>query len=240
LNRDRIITALDVDTIEEAERLLNALELAGIFKVGLQAWLRMGRELTDVLRKRGKELFLDLKFKDIPNTVAAAIRAVSPLEPRFLTIHLSGGGDMIRAAAEAAAGSRTIVLGVTVLTSLSDADLEEMGGGMNARETVLRLCELGLKNGISAVVCSPREIAPLRQRFGTDLTLVTPGIRPADAETGDQKRAMTPEEAVAAGADYLVVGRPITRAGDPELAFRRILNSITPRRPHHTDDIGAS
>ena len=240
MNRDRIITALDVDTIEEAERLLNALELAGIFKVGLQAWLRMGRELTDVLRKRGKELFLDLKFKDIPNTVAAAIRAVSPLEPRFLTIHLSGGGDMIRAAAEAAAGSRTIVLGVTVLTSLSDADLEEMGGGMNARETVLRLCELGLKNGISAVVCSPREIAPLRQRFGTDLTLVTPGIRPADAETGDQKRAMTPEEAVAAGADYLVVGRPITRAGDPELAFRRILNSITPRRPHHTDDIGAS
>lgn len=240
MNRDRIITALDVDTIEEAERLLNALELAGIFKVGLQAWLRMGWELTDVMRQRGKELFLDLKFKDIPNTVAAAIRAVSPLEPRFLTIHLSGGGDMIRAAAEAAAGTRTIVLGVTVLTSLSDADLEEMGGGMNARDTVLRLCELGLKNGISAVVCSPREIAPLRQRFGTDLTLVTPGIRPADAETGDQKRAMTPEEAVAAGADYLVVGRPITRAGDPELAFRRILNSITPRRPHNTDDIGAS
>lgn len=238
MNRDRIITALDVDTIGEAERLLDALEMAGIFKVGLQAWLRMGRGLTDMLRQRGKELFLDLKFKDIPNTVAAAVRAVSPLEPRFLTIHLSGGADMARAAAEAAAGSRTVILGVTVLTSLSDRDLQEVGGGLDARDTVLRLCELGLENGISAVVCSPREIAPLRQRFGRDLTLVTPGIRPADAETGDQKRAMTPEEAVAAGADYLVIGRPITRAGDPELAFRRILNAITPRRPHRTDENG--
>lgn len=240
MNRDRIITALDVDTLDEAKHLLEVLKPAGIFKVGLQAWLRMGRELTDILRQNGKELFLDLKFKDIPNTVAAAVRAVLPLEPRFLTIHLSGGGDMVRAAAEAAADSHTVVLGVTVLTSLSDADLEEMGGGMNARDTVLRLCELGLKNGISAMVCSPREITPLRQRFGPDLILVTPGIRPADAEAGDQKRAMTPEEAVAAGANHLVIGRPITRAGDPELAFRRILNSITPRRPHHNGKIGDS
>jgi len=232
LSKDRIITALDVNNLEEAGGLLDALDEARIFKVGLQAWLRMGPGLTEQLHLRRKELFLDLKFKDIPNTVAAAVRAVLPLAPRFMTVHLSGGGEMIRAAADAAAGSSSVILGVTVLTSLSDADLAAMGGGMSAADTVLRLSELGLKNGVTAVVCSPREIAPLRKQFGRDLTLVTPGIRPAEAAKGDQKRTMTPEEAVAAGADYLVIGRPITRAQDPGLAFRRILNAITPKRPH--------
>jgi len=232
LKSDCIITALDVDTHEQARRLLAVLETARIFKVGLQAWLRMGPVLTDLLRQNRKELFLDLKFKDIPNTVAAAVQAVLPLTPRFLTIHLSGGGNMIRAAAQAAAGSTTVILGVTVLTSLSNEDLAQTGAGITVQDTVLRLCELGLENNVSAVVCSPREIAPLRRRFGRDLTLVTPGIRPADADSGDQKRIMTPEEAVAAGADYLVIGRPITRAQDPGLAFRRIQVAITPRRPH--------
>jgi len=232
LSKDRIITALDVNNLEEAGGLLDALDEARIFKVGLQAWLRMGPGLTEQLHLRRKELFLDLKFKDIPNTVAAAVRAVLPLAPRFMTVHLSGGGEMIRAAADAAAGSSSVILGVTVLTSLSDADLAAMGGGMSAADTVLRLSDLGLKNGVTAVVCSPREIAPLRKQFGRDLTLVTPGIRPAEAAKGDQKRTMTPEEAVAAGADYLVIGRPITRAQDPGLAFRRILNAITPKRPH--------
>lgn len=232
MSKDRIITALDVNNLEEAGGLLDALDEARIFKVGLQAWLRMGPGLTEQLHLRRKELFLDLKFKDIPNTVAAAVRAVLPLAPRFMTVHLSGGGEMIRAAADAAAGSSSVILGVTVLTSLSDADLAAMGGGMSAADTVLRLSELGLKNGVTAVVCSPREIAPLRKQFGRDLTLVTPGIRPAEAAKGDQKRTMTPEEAVAAGADYLVIGRPITRAQDPGLAFRRILNAITPKRPH--------
>lgn len=232
MSKDRIITALDVNNLEEAGGLLDALDEARIFKVGLQAWLRMGPGLTEQLHLRRKELFLDLKFKDIPNTVAAAVRAVLPLAPRFMTVHLSGGGEMIRAAADAAAGSSSVILGVTVLTSLSDADLAAMGGGMSAADTVLRLSDLGLKNGVTAVVCSPREIAPLRKQFGRDLTLVTPGIRPAEAAKGDQKRTMTPEEAVAAGADYLVIGRPITRAQDPGLAFRRILNAITPKRPH--------
>ncbi|MDY0296534.1 MAG: orotidine-5'-phosphate decarboxylase [Acidobacteriota bacterium] len=237
---DRIITALDVDSPEEASSLLAALEAARIFKLGLQAWLRMGPGLADTLRQHGKELFLDLKFKDIPNTVAAAVRAVLPLSPRFLTIHLSGGGEMVRAAAEAAAGSNTTILGVTVLTSLSDADLAAMGGALSATDTVLRLCELGIKNQVSAVVCSAREIKPLRERFGRDLILVTPGIRPADAAAGDQKRTMTPEEAMAAGADYLVIGRPITQAPDPALAFRRIQVAITPRRPHPTGTGGPS
>ena len=229
---DRIITALDVDTMDQAEKLLNALPEARFFKVGLQAWLGMGSPLIHMIREREKQIFLDLKFKDIPNTVAAAVHAVIDMKPRFLTIHLSGGGAMAKAAAQAAAGTRTVILGVTVLTSLSDKDLKATGCGGSTEETVLRLCELGLENGVTAVVCSPREIKPLRQRFGTDLTLVTPGIRPSWADRGDQKRVLTPAEAMADGADYLVIGRPITRDPDPGQAFRRIRLEITPSRPH--------
>lgn len=229
---DRLIVALDVPELGEAKALVNGLPDARWFKVGLQAFLAFGHGLIAWLHEQRRHVFLDLKFKDIPNTVAGAVRSALVFRPSFLTVHCSGGGEMIRRAVEAATVDPALtILGVTVLTSLTDADLRETGVALVPQEAVLQLIELGLKNGLRAFVCSAREIEPIRRRFGADVCLVTPGIRPQWAEGDDQKRVFTPAQAMAAGADWLVVGRPLTNATDPVAAFARIVDEMKNGRP---------
>jgi orotidine-5'-phosphate decarboxylase len=229
---DKIIVALDFDRFSSAREAVERLPDARFFKVGLQGYLQYGEAILALLREKGKRLFLDLKFKDIPNTVSGAVRSSLKYEPDFLTVHLTGGEEMVRQALEAA-GERPelTILGVTVLTSLGNADLLSMGMPLTVADTVLKLCELGLKAGLKAFVCSPLETERLRRAFGRDIVLVTPGIRPQWSEKGDQERVFTPRLAVEAGSDYLVIGRPITQHRHPDEAFRLILREMEGESP---------
>jgi len=227
--RDRIWVALDSDDLTRARDLVRTLRTeVGGFKIGKEFFTAFGpsavREVLGDAR-----LFLDLKFHDIPNTVAAAVRAGLRLRPTLINVHASGGPAMLRAAAEAAAAAgadRPALLGVTVLTSLADDDLRAVGQASPAADQVLRLARLCRDCGLDGVVASPLEVAMLRDALGPDFRLVIPGVRPAWSESGDQKRVMTPRQAVAAGADDLVIGRPITRAPDPVEAARRIVAEL--------------
>lgn len=242
--RDRIFCAIDTPDPARALELARALSGAvGGIKLGLEYFSAQGPQGVHALMEKlpGTALFLDLKYHDIPNTVAAAVRAAAPLAPRILNVHAQGGEAMMKAAAEAAAEAADkagtqppLVIAVTVLTSLNSADLARMGveeapsGGSTATAQVLRLAEMAAAAGLDGVVCSAHEIAPLRAALGPGFTLVTPGIRPAGAAAGDQKRIMTPGDAVAAGADYLVIGRPITGAPDPRAAAAAIVEEMQP------------
>lgn len=226
--RDKIIVALDVKSYFDAKNLVDKLENAIFFKVGLQAFLKYGDKIINYLKTKDKKLFLDLKFKDIPNTISGAIESSLKYSPCFLTIHLTGGGEMIKKAAEAAQKrSELTILGVTILTSLSNEDLIQAGSTLSIETTVLKLCELGLKNGVNAFVCSPLEVEPIRKRFGNDVILVTPGIRPLWSVKGDQKRIFTPKMALEVGSNFLVIGRPITKDQNPAEAFEKILDEIS-------------
>jgi orotidine-5'-phosphate decarboxylase len=226
--KEKIIIALDFDQLEDAQKTVDALPDAVFFKVGLQAFLKFGDRIIPYLAEHNKKLFLDLKFKDIPNTVFGAVRSALKFSPDMLTIHLSGGRAMIKKAVEAAQEKPDLkVLGVTVLTSLGQEDLTDIGVNLSPRDAVLKLCGLGIDAGLKAVVCSPMEIEPIRQQFGSQVQLVTPGIRPAWAAKGDQKRVFTPKMAVEAGSDYLVIGRPITQHQNPAEAFDLILQEIS-------------
>jgi orotidine-5'-phosphate decarboxylase len=222
----RVLVALDTTDLARAQALARGLlgAVAGI-KIGLELYSARGIEGVRALAEIGLPLFLDLKFHDIPNTVASAVRAALPLAPFLLTLHASGGPAMLRAAAEVAAeagAARPRLLAVTVLTSLDDRDLRLVGQAGPVASQVLRLAETAQGAGIDGAVCSPREVALLRAKCGPGFLLVVPGIRPEWAAAQDQKRVMTPAEAVAAGADYLVVGRPITAAPSPREAAERI------------------
>lgn len=228
--KDRIFCAVDTPSMEEAGLLAGLIkdEVGGL-KLGKEFFTGLGPDGVRRLASTGLDIFLDLKFHDIPNTVAGAVRAACSLGVAMLTVHASGGPAMLRAAVDAASAkgdSRPQILAVTVLTSLDDADLEAVGQRGPAAEQVLRLATLARDCGVDGIVCSPKEIPPLRAALGPDIALVVPGIRPDWAAAGDQKRVMTPAEAVAAGADYLVVGRPITQADDPIDAARRIAAEI--------------
>ncbi len=233
--RDRIFVALDTPDIERAAALSKALLGAvGGVKIGKELFTAQGPDGVR-LAVGGAPLFLDLKFHDIPNTVAGAIRAAVHLRPAIVDVHASGGRAMMQAAAQAARETaedlgieRPKVIAVTVLTSLDAGDLEAVGQRGPAEDQVLRLARLTQDSGLDGVVCSPREIAVLRETCGPDFLLVVPGIRPAWAASGDQKRVMTPEEAIAAGADHLVIGRPITGAEDPLAAAQKIAAELTP------------
>ena len=234
-NADRIIIALDVQTKDEGIALVSKLTDARTFKVGLELFTAEGPALFRKLKSLRKDIFLDLKLHDIPNTVAGAVRSAFKHGVQMMTIHASGGREMMAKAAEAARaavesgkGAKPILLGVTVLTSLKGADLEEVGLGSDVASQVLRLAGLAKAAGLDGVVCSPQEIEVLRREFGPDLVIVTPGIRPVWAAAQDQKRIMTPAEAVAKGADYLVIGRPITGAPSPNEAFLRIVSELPP------------
>lgn len=224
---EKIIVALDVPDDEAAARLIE--QLAGsvrFFKIGLQLFCKCGPPIVRRVREAGAKVFLDLKFHDIPNTVRHAVESACALGVDMLTIHLSGGSAMIRAAAAGAEGYGALVLGVTVLTSSTRETLREVAVDAAVEDQVLRLARLALENGVRGVVASPQEITLLRQLFNNQLAIVTPGIRPAWAAANDQQRTLTPREAVQAGADFLVIGRPITAHAHPREAAETILAEI--------------
>ncbi|MFN2621442.1 MAG: orotidine-5'-phosphate decarboxylase [Chthoniobacterales bacterium] len=219
---EKIIVALDVPTAKEGLALIKSLsDAVGLFKIGLQQYTTEGPAL---IRPAGK-VFLDLKLHDIPNTVAKAVEAADELRVKMLTLHLSGGSEMIRAAVRARK-SEMLLLGVTVLTSSTHETLREIGVAEEISDQVLRLARLGVANGIDGLVASPHEVRVLREEFGDKIKIVTPGIRPAGTDSGDQKRLATPREAIDAGADYLVIGRPITAAADPLSAVAKIVAEL--------------
>ncbi|WP_020590652.1 orotidine-5'-phosphate decarboxylase [Kiloniella laminariae] len=231
--KERIFVPIDTPDIKRAGDLARMLsgEVGGV-KIGKELFTAQG---PDAVRNAmgGEPLFVDLKFHDIPNTVAGAVRASLHMRPFMLNVHASGGKAMMQAAAEAARESsedlgvpRPLVLGVTVLTSMDDADLADVGQKGPAAEQVKRLALLAQESGLDGVVCSSREISLLRKACGPDFTLVVPGIRPLWASADDQKRIMTPADAIKEGADYLVIGRPITGASDPVAAARRIVAEL--------------
>jgi orotidine-5'-phosphate decarboxylase len=233
ISAQRLIVALDFPDAVAA--LACADQLAGSvswFKVGLELYLAAGERIVRDLKQRGHSVFLDLKLHDIPNTAASAVRSLSQLEPDMLTVHAAGGRAMLSAAAEAA---RSLprpprLLAVTVLTSMDTAALAETGVPSSPVEQVLRLARLAAECGIEGMVCSPAEAAALRSALPKAL-LVTPGIRPAGADAGDQKRIATPQFALAAGASMLVIGRPITAAADPKAAAQAILSDMAKSNP---------
>ncbi len=228
-----VIVALDRPDRDSAMELVDALGDAGDFyKVGLELFTRAGPDVVRELRDRGKRVFLDLKLHDIPNTVARAVEAVAALDVSLATVHAAGGGPMLRAAAEAA-GERVDLLAVTVLTSLSAGDVAETWGRPvgAVEDEVERLARLAVEGGMAGVVSSAREAARLRSALGPDALLVTPGIRLAGGDHGDQKRVTTPREATEAGADYLVLGRAVTAAPDPAAALDRVRADIAAAAP---------
>jgi orotidine-5'-phosphate decarboxylase len=223
---DKIIVALDVATKEKALDLIEQLSgQISFFKIGLQLYTAEGPEIVRAVLSTGAKVWLDIKLHDIPNTVARAVESASNLGVQMLTIHLSGGSEMIRAAT-AARANNILILGVSVLTSATEETLREIGISDKVDDQVLRLAKLGVEAGIDGIVASPHEIKTLRAAFGHKIKIVVQGIRPTWAEPGDQKRFMTPRQALGAGADYIGIGRPITRHSRPSEAVTKILQEL--------------
>jgi orotidine-5'-phosphate decarboxylase len=224
--RDRLIVALDFPTQAKAMALVSALgDSASTYKIGLQLYTAAGPAVVQAVAASGARIFLDLKLHDIPNTVAKAVTAAGELGVQMLTVHLAGGSAMLQAAVQAKAPHLSL-LGVTVLTSATQETLDETGIGASLRDHVSRIADLGRRSGITGFITSPREAGLLRQQLGSDAILVTPGVRPEWAAADDQKRFTTPRQAVESGADYLVIGRPITAAPDPRAAVDRIVQEL--------------
>ncbi len=227
---ERIFVAIDMVDVNDAVFLAEKLKgRVGGFKIGKEFFTAQGPAGVRAITALGVAVFLDLKFHDIPNTVAGAVRAALPLAPFMLNVHASGGAQMMRAAVGEAAKfgpGRPMMLAVTVLTSLGEDDLSATGVSGGTKAQVRRLAALARDSGMDGVVCSPREIEALRADFGPGFKLVTPGIRPQGSVKDDQARVLTPADAVKIGADYLVIGRPITKALDPVEAVRRITDEI--------------
>ena len=224
--RDRLIVALDFPTPAKALALVSVLsDSVSIYKIGLQLYTAAGPAIIQAVAATGASIFLDLKLHDIPNTVAKAVAAAGEHGVQMLTVHLSGGSAMLKAAAEAKPPQLSL-LGVTVLTSVTQETLGETGVTGSLEDQVARLGELGKNSGIDGLITSPHEVRLLRKRLGSEITLVTPGVRPAWAAADDQKRFTTPAEAVKAGADYLVIGRPITADPDPRAAVERVVDEM--------------
>lgn len=225
-NRDRLIVALDVASGAQALDLVKQLSKAiSFFKIGLQLYIAGGPEIVKTVRSSGASVFLDLKLYDIPNTVARATEAAGKLDVQMLTIHLSGGREMIQAALSARSSGMTF-LGVTVLTSADSKTLRDTGIESSVQEHVVRLASLGATMGIDGFVASPQELKALRAQLGDQATLVVPGVRPIWSEPADQKRFMTPRDALRDGADYLVIGRPIISHPRPLEAVEKILSEL--------------
>ncbi|HEV8543760.1 MAG TPA: orotidine-5'-phosphate decarboxylase [Verrucomicrobiae bacterium] len=229
-----IILALDVPSRERAVQLASELSpFLGAVKIGSELFTAAGPDIVRAIRGTGLSVFLDLKFHDIPNTVAKAVSAATQLDVQMLTVHASGGGAMMRAAEEAgqksareAGRAAPLILGVTILTSLDSNSIAEVGFEANVGHQVERLAKLAVRSGLRGLVCSPLEVTMLRQFLPPEIQLVTPGIRPPDAASDDQKRTLTPAEALEAGANWLVIGRPIYGAPNPRRAAEHILESL--------------
>jgi orotidine-5'-phosphate decarboxylase len=223
---DKIIVALDLATKEKALKLVEQLRGdISFFKIGLQLYTAEGPDIVRAVLSTGAKVWLDLKLYDIPNTVARAVESTSTLGVQMLTVHLSGGSEMIRAGT-ATRGKTMLLLGVTVLTSATERTLREVGITDTVEDQVLRLATLGVEAGIDGIVASPHEIKTLRQEFADRIKIAVQGIRPTWAEPGDQKRFMTPRAAIEAGADYIGIGRPITTHPRPREAVARILDEL--------------
>jgi orotidine-5'-phosphate decarboxylase len=223
---DKIIVALDVPTKREALELVEKLrDQISFFKIGLQLYTAEGPEIVCAILSTGAKVWLDLKLYDIPNTVARAVESAGRLGVQMLTIHLSGGSEMIRAAT-ATRANNMLLLGVTVLTSATEETLRQIGITDDVEDQVLRLAKLGVEAKIDGIVASPHEIKTLRREFGDKIKIAVQGIRPTWAEPGDQKRFMTPLQALEAGADYIGIGRPITKHSRPSEAVAQILQEL--------------
>lgn len=229
-----IIVALDVrDTHCAAELVSELAPFVGAFKIGSELFVSAGPEFVTKVRSSGASVFLDLKFHDIPNTVAKAVAAAVQLDVQMLTIHTAGGSEMMRAAVQAATETASkvnravpLILGVTVLTSMDGLGLAEIGCGFDVGQQVERLAKLAVSSGVSGLVCSPLEIALLREVLPPDIKLITPGIRTGAEKADDQKRTLSPREAIEAGANWLVIGRPIYASPSPSEAAQRIFASL--------------
>ena len=220
---DRIIVAIDRSSRDEILRLADALHgSVGLLKIGLQAFVTNGPSIVREVQDRGAKVFLDLKIHDIPNTAQHAVAEAVKLGVEMVTVHAAGGTWMLRACASDA----TLVLGVTILTSLDDAELAHIGFTGSALANAIRLAKLAQASGLRGVVASAHEIAAIREECGSELRIVVPGIRPEGSDAGDQRRTKTPAAAIAAGADYIVVGRPVTDARDPRAAAMAIVDSL--------------
>jgi len=227
MTQEKIIVALDVPTKEKALALVKQLrDQISFFKIGLQLYTAEGPEIVRAVLATGAKVWLDIKLHDIPNTVGRAVESASRLGVHMLTIHLSGGGEMIRAAI-AARANNMLLLGVTVLTSATEQTLREVGISGTVEDQVLRLAKLGVEAGIDGVVASPHEIRKLRAEFGNKIKIAVQGIRPTWAAPGDQKRFMTPRMALEAGADYIGIGRPIAAHQQPSEAVAKILQELS-------------
>jgi orotidine-5'-phosphate decarboxylase len=227
--REKLIVALDVSTAEAARKIVAAVgDSALTYKVGMQLYTAEGPQVVRDLVASGRRVFLDLKFHDIPNTVAAAVSEAAKLGVSMLTVHAAGGSKMLRAASDAAraVNPALLVLAVTVLTSLDQTDIEQVGIPNTVRDEVLLLTRLALANACQGIVTSAREAQAVRTEMGEGFAIVTPAVRLAGAAHGDQARVVTPAEAIAAGANYIVVGRPITEAEDPAAEARAILEQM--------------
>jgi orotidine-5'-phosphate decarboxylase len=233
--RDRLIFALDVEHFGEAQKLVDLLkDHVGLFKVGKQLFTHSGPKVIDMIRRKGERVFLDLKFHDIPNTVAKAGEEAAKLGSAMFTVHSLGGYEMMKQAVESSRDiakqlnmPKPLILAVTILTSMDEGILKEVGIKTPLEKQVIRLATLAQKAGVNGVVASPREINLIRDHCGSDFLIVTPGVRPASVAKGDQKRTLTPGEAVRTGADYIVVGRPIREADDPVRAADEIVKEIS-------------
>ncbi|MGH1430303.1 MAG: orotidine-5'-phosphate decarboxylase [Neptuniibacter sp.] len=230
-DKKRVIVALDYPNKEQALAIANQLDPAQCrVKVGKELFTRCGPSIVESLHTAGFDVFLDLKFHDIPNTTAKAVRAAAEMGVWMVNVHASGGRRMMEAAKnelEQVNGADTLLIAVTVLTSMERSDLKDIGLDIDPLEHVKRLASLTEQSGLDGVVCSAQEVTPLRSVIGSDFQLVTPGIRPADTEVGDQKRIMTPSDAIQAGSDYLVIGRPITKAASPLDALAKIQSELS-------------
>ncbi|OBW95460.1 orotidine-5'-phosphate decarboxylase [Gallibacterium salpingitidis] len=227
---NKVIVALDYETRKEAMQLVDQLDPSLCrLKVGKEMFTTLGTEFVKELQNRHFDVFLDLKFHDIPNTVARAVRSAADLGVWMVDMHASGGLRMMEAAKkilEPYGKDAPILIAITVLTSMEEADLLQIGVNTSPEEHVIRLARLSQRAGLDGVVCSPQEVEILHQRCGADFKLITPGIRPEGSQLGDQRRVMTPREAIEAGSDYLVIGRPITQAADPIAVLKQINASI--------------
>ncbi|MFY9175541.1 MAG: orotidine-5'-phosphate decarboxylase [Peptococcia bacterium] len=231
--KNKLIVALDFPTWSEAEELVQSLPEVSFFKVGLEMYLASAGQAVKKLRQMGKEVFLDLKFHDIPNTVAQACRQAAGSGAAIFNVHAAGGSSMMKAAAQATAEAaaqcgfnKPLLIAVTILTSMNKSELAQVMGEQDLQQTVVRLARLAKESGLDGVVASPQEIQLIRSACGQDFSIICPGVRPTWAASGDQKRVMTPGEAIRAGADYLVVGRPITKAENPREAALKVIREM--------------